>query len=140
MKNGVTQYLPSVFFIAVTWLPAVLPLWMMFSTPDTTPSEWRCLVAVLIGVHVVGGVLGFIGKLDSNSAPLRVFLAPLASFVVWILVIGGYEMVVRDSSFGEVLRSLVLASFNVVPLCVPAAGMARLVQMVRGGCGCAKYR
>lgn len=131
MKRGSARWIPSAFFVAVTWFPALLLLWVIFSTPDTTPYEWRFVVAMLIGVHVVGGVLGVIGKPESSKAPLWVFLAPLASFVVWILVIGGYEVVVEDSSFGEVLRGLVLTSFGAVLLCAPAAGMARLVQRVR---------
>lgn len=131
MKRGSAQWVPSAFFIAVTWFPALLLLWVIFSAPDTTPSEWRFVVAMLIGVHVVGGVLGVIGKPESHRAHLCVLLAPIVSFLIWVVVASGYGILVRGSSAGEVLRGLVLNSIAVMLLCAPAAGMARLVQMVR---------
>lgn len=134
MNNGLARYFPSAFFIAITWLPVLFVFRMISSTPNTTSSEGWLLVAMLVGVHVIGGCLGLIGKPESHSAHLGVLLAPIVSFVVWIVTASGYGVFVRGSSAGDVLRGLVLTSIVVVPLCAPTAGMARLVQIVRGRC------
>lgn len=135
MKNGLMRYFPSAFFIAITWVPALLVFWMISATPDTTSCEGWLVVAMLVGVHVIGGGLGLIGKPESHSAHLWVLLAPMVSFVVWIVIASGYGVFVRGSSAGDVLRGVVLTSIAVVLLCAPAAGMARQVQIVRGRCG-----